>query len=112
MGLSLHLFGDDRLKGLENSLEDLIKHSPPRIAPIANSSDAISSDVLSKFIEDPEKDDNKPFSLGGNVESTDEVTTLLEKITVPPERTNRYRVYEEIYRSVPMIKRIKTHSPL
>ena len=112
MALKLDLFGDRRLKDLENKIDETIKTAPPRLSTIkTDTSDDISSELINQFIIDPGKEKeprNKKNSLGLDLDShgMTEVNSLLEKVSIPSERNNRYRVYEEIYRSVPIIKRM------
>ncbi len=114
MALKLNLFGDNKLKELEDKIDETIKTAPPRLSPIkTDTSDGISSEILNQFLLDPaleqEKEDQKKKKISGlnlGTQSSTEIDNLLEKISVPTERNNRYKVYEEIYRSVPMIKRM------
>lgn len=114
------IYDDDKLKNLEDTIDDLIKNNPSKQYTFVKnaSSDGISSEIINSFIspsyetEDPEVNKIKSMLLGKNSKdsnsdpSMNEVSSLLDKITVPPERTNRYKVYEEIYRSVPLIQRV------
>jgi len=60
-------------------------------------SEQISSEFLSKVFEKEEQS---------------EIENLLSQFSIPTERLQRYSAYEEIYKSVPMIKRIvKVYKP-
>ncbi len=98
----LDVFSDRKLKILDQKIEQTISSSPQKITSISTkTSDSINSDIIDAFIADPEKN-NTQYDQKGK----DEVSMLLDKMVVPKERINRYKVYEEIYKSVPLIPRM------
>lgn len=113
----LNIFNDQKLQDLESSIEDMMKIAPP-VNPVSKTSDSSSSEVISAFITPPSKDEDKPEQpealkrmfgsddSNGQDASHNEIQSLMDKITVPAERTNRYSVYSEVYKSVPLIKKI------
>lgn len=68
----------------------------------ADNKDSSSEDKASEFLNNVYKDDNeKP-----------ELDQLFRQFSIPAERLQRYAAYDEIYRSVQMIKRIiKVYKP-
>jgi hypothetical protein len=81
-------FNDSDLDQIEGFINGVL--STPDI-PIDNDNDQISSDFLNKAFED---DNDK------------ELDQILSQFGIPADRLLRYSAYDEIYRSVSMIKRI------
>jgi len=86
-------FNDSDLDQVENFVNGIL--STPDI-PRENDNERISSDFLNNFFEENE-DNNKNKS---------ELDQVLSQFSVPAERLLRYNAYDEIYRSVAMIRRI------
>lgn len=82
------VFRDNDLVNLDNEINKLISSSPLNTP---YSAEDTTGEFIDSFLQET---------------SEDEVGKMLENVTVPKERTLRYSIYEEIYRSVPLIKRV------
>jgi len=82
-------FGDSDLDNIDARIDNLINNLPEanKSIPVDN----ISGDFINEFIKEA------PQS---------EIEKLLETVSVARERLERYNVYEEAYKYVPIIKRI------
>lgn len=104
----LNIFGDSKLKQLETEMDNIIKNAPQQRIQ-TQTSDTVSSDILDGFLKpaDQEDDNSKSKKMFNQKEGVfSEVSSLLDKLVIQPDRANRYRVYEEMYKSVPMISRM------
>lgn len=82
-------FDDPRLEKVEGFINGILA------APLS-SKDTESETYSSRFIDDVfEKEKDKT-----------DVDALLSQFTIPAERLQRYAAYEEVFKSVPMIKRV------
>jgi len=93
------LFGDKDLDNMLNRVDTLVdtlsKQRQSGIGPEKDISHTALKEVLN-VIEDKTNTNTSE----GNVQS------LLDKLSIAPERLNRYNIYDEIYRAVQIIKRI------
>jgi len=82
-------FGDSDLENIDARIDNLINNLPAanRSVPVDN----ISGDFINEFVKEA------PQS---------EIEKLLETVSVARERLERYNVYDEAYKYVPIIKRI------
>ena len=85
-------FNDSDLDQVENFINGIL--STPDV-PRENDNERISSDFLNNFFEEDENNKNKS-----------ELDQVLSQFSVPAERLLRYNAYDEIYKSVAMIRRI------
>ena len=90
MSLFGSLLGDKDLQNIEGKIDDIFSQIPNLDAGVSSPED-ITGSVLDSVISNSEQD---------------EITRLFESINIPYERIQRYGVYEEINRAVPIIKRI------
>lgn len=93
------LFGDRNLHNMLNRVDDLVTTLGKQKKPDADIKDN-SSVALNQFIESLKEDQKSGESEPGNLQQ------LLQNITIPAQRSNRYRIYDEIYSSVQLIKSI------
>lgn len=89
MGFFGNFFGDSDLENIDTHIDNIINNLP-KIGNISNQ-DAISGDFINEFIQQAPKN---------------EIDRLLESVSVSKERLERYSVYDEAYKYVPIIKRI------
>jgi len=82
-------FGDEELKDIDNRIDALINQFPTLNRQ--ETSDTISSDFVSSFMENAPKE---------------EIDRLLQSVSVSRDRLERYNIYDEAYRYVPIIKRM------
>lgn len=88
-------FGDKELDGMLNRVDTLVdKLNSNKKALSQKTSDP--SEAVREFIGTLEDKDS----------SEDNVQQLLQNLTIPAQRANRYRIYDEIYSSVQIIKSI------
>lgn len=82
-------FGDEGLKDIDSRIDALVNQFPMlnRTQPV----DTISGDFVNSFMENSPKE---------------EVDRLLQSVTVARDRIERYNIYDEAYRYVPVIKRM------
>lgn len=111
--MNFNIYGDSQLEQLTKEIDTLVKTSPIRDSGVDNSESA-SSNLISQFLstEDQLTSEkslkNNPFykySLE-NKSGISEISSLLDKLSIAPEREQRYRVYDELYNSCPMIKKM------
>ena len=91
MGFFSGFFGDSDLENVDARIDNLINVLPGhnKSVPVDN----ISGDFINAFIQEAPKG---------------EIDRLLETVSVSRQRLERYNVYDEAYRYVPVIKRILT----
>lgn len=91
-----HVFNDKELDEISQKIDNLIADIPvgAEASPVEN--------VTGKFIDQVLLDDSKK----GKNPATSQQEELFQSVAVPAERLARYAVYQEINRSVPIIKRI------
>lgn len=90
MALFGTISGDEDLKNIDDRIENLFTDIPKNNLD-TTSADNMTGSVIDSFIGDSD---------------SNEVSQLFENITVPNDRVQRYQVYEEMNRAVPIIKRI------
>ncbi|MFA7202782.1 MAG: hypothetical protein WC188_03625 [Candidatus Caldatribacteriota bacterium] len=82
-------FGDGNLDNIDTNIDNLISSLPKSVK--TNISDNISSDFINEFI---------------NESPQSEIDRLFQSVSISRERLERYNVYDETYKYVPIIKRI------
>lgn len=89
MSFFSNFFGDSDLDNIDARIDNLINNLPEanRSIPIDN----ISGDFINEFVKEAPQG---------------EIEKLLETVSVARERLERYNVYDEAYKYVPIIKRI------
>jgi hypothetical protein len=89
MSFFSNFFGDSDLENIDARIDNLINNLPEanRSIPVDN----ISGDFINEFIKEAPQG---------------EIEKLLETVSVARERLERYNVYDEAYKYVPIIKRI------
>lgn len=99
MSIFSKIFGKSDTSALIDKLDGLIDQ-----LPISNYSTTDSYDNLaSKSIKEVIKYSDDPKE---NEKNQTEIEQIFNGITVPKERINRYNVYDELYKTVSLIKRI------
>jgi hypothetical protein len=89
------VFADKNLSDLEQNIDKILQTIP-----------SINSKTES------EEETGKFLNLFTENTKDDEINKILEEATIPRDRLMRYATYEELYRAVPMIKRIfKVYKP-
>lgn len=91
MGFFSSFFGDSELDNVDARIDNIINNLPEnnRSIPIDN----ISGEFINEFMQEAPKG---------------EIDRLLDSVSVSRERLERYNVYDEAYKYVPIIKRILT----
>jgi len=89
MSFFSNFFGDKDLENIDARIDNLINSMPDSTKSIP--SDNISGEFIDEFIR------NAPQT---------EIENLLQTVSVSRERLERYNVYDETYKYVPIIKRI------
>jgi len=84
-----NIFNDENLNNIDDRIDSIIQALPSLIKPTESSS--ISSNFIDDFISEGPKN---------------EVDKLLQDLTVSKERLDRYEIYDETLKYVPIIKRI------
>jgi len=82
-------FGDSDLENIDARIDNLINNLPGSVKSLPV--DNISGDFIDEFIQ------NAP---------SNEIQRLLDSVSISRERLERYNVYDEAYKYVPIIKRI------
>jgi hypothetical protein len=89
MGFFSNLFKDEELSNIDDKIDNLLVNLPN---PVKSSTvDSISGEFISSFL------DESPIG---------EVNSFLQSVAVSKERLERYAIYDETYKYVPIIKRI------
>lgn len=114
MSTLFDIYNDPQLQALSQQIDNAVKSIP--IKDVGNNTaESASSNLISQFLssEDPLTSEsslkNNPFASiidKNNKNGITEVSTLLDKLSIAPEREQRYKVYDELYNSCPMIKKI------
>ena len=91
MGFFSSFFGDSELSNIDARIDNVIGNLPGINSSVPT--DNISGDFINEFIKEAPKT---------------EIDRLLESVSVSRERLERYNVYDEAYKYVPIIKRILT----
>lgn len=91
MGFFSSFFGDSELENIDARIDNVINNLPGIGSNI--NQDNISGDFINAFVQQAPKS---------------EIDRLLESVSVSRERLERYNVYDEAYKYVPIIKRIMT----
>lgn len=91
MAFFSNFFGDSELDNIDARIDNVINNLPGSTSNITN--DNISGDFINEFMKEAPKT---------------EIDKLLETVSVSRERLERYNVYDEAYKYVPIIKRILT----
>lgn len=84
-------FGDSDLENIDARIDNLINNLPESTKSIPV--DNISGDFINEFIQQESS-------------SSSEIQRLLDSVSVSRERLERYNVYDEAYKYVPIIKRM------
>lgn len=103
MALFSTIFGDQQLQNIDRQIEDIINSIPVKDI-IDNSSERNASEIIHQLLSvedrfsDKESLKKNPFYKGIKDQQgiMSEVGTLLDKLTIQPDRANRYKTYEEI----------------
>lgn len=110
-----NIYGDSQLDQLTKEIDNAVKSVPIKDANGSTTSETSSSNLISQFLssEDSMMSDKSlkknPFYVSGEDDKNNgitEISTLLDKLSIAPERSQRYRVYDELYASCPLIKKI------
>lgn len=91
MGFFSSFYGDNELANIDARIDNVIGNLSGISSTVAT--DNISGDFIDAFIKEAPKT---------------EIDRLLETVSVSRERLERYNVYDEAYKYVPIIKRILT----
>jgi len=83
----MNIFNDKNLDDIDNKINNLTSLLNTQTVSISNTTE-ISSDILSVF-------NNK-----------DDMSSILSNINIPQDRLARYNIYDEMYNSVPLVKRM------
>lgn len=113
MGFLNNIFGDNELVNIDKQIDDILASVPIRDYG-GETSESDASEVIHQLlaVEDrfasPETLKKNPFYKDFTDHSgiMNEVGTLLDKLTLQPDRAARYKTYQEIYASIPMIKKM------
>ena len=114
MGFLNNIFNNDaRLDSIDKEIESIIQSVPVKDIN-TDTTDTNSSEILHQLLSvdddfsNEEKLKKNPFykDFKENNGIVSEVSTLLDKLSIQADRANRYKIYEEIYSSVPIIKRM------
>ena len=111
--MSFNIYGDAQLRKLTDEIDSIVKSVPIRDSGVDNSESA-SSNLISQFLSTKDQLSSdaalkkNPFYryASENKSGISEVSSLLEKLSISPEREQRYRIYDELYNSCPMIKKM------
>ena len=90
MSLFSKISGDDQLQNIDARIDDIFEKIPKNNLEFT-SADDLTGDIVDSVITDTDQN---------------EITQLLDNISIPHERIQRYGVYNELNRAVPIIKRI------
>lgn len=91
------IFGDKPLADTIDSFDELIEKIPPRV-DLPNKSDQVGKLIGDIFSTSKNEDSTSSFS--------DTIEHLFQSVSVNQSRLNRYKTYDEIIRTVPLIKSI------
>lgn len=114
MGLFNLFSTDQQLSDIDKQIEGVISSVPVK-EPGENTSEDSPSELIhqilapeDRFNKDPKKN-TLLGELGGDKKQNGimtDVGTLLDRLTVQADRASRYKTYEEIYSTVPIIKKM------
>ncbi len=90
MSLFSKISGDDQLENIDIRINNIFEKIPKNDLEFT-SADDLTGDIVDSIITDSDQN---------------EITQLLDNISIPHERIQRYGVYNELNRAVPIIKRI------
>ena len=93
------LLGDRDLNNMISRVDDLVDNLGKNKTPDPELKDG-SSNAINEFMAMAKEEDSP---LEGGMSS---IEKMLQNITIPAQRSNRYRIYDEIYSSVQIIKSI------
>lgn len=93
------LFGDDDLSSIDDKIDSLMKSMSSDSENTVNQDDRTGSTIDSML--SVAKGDNSDGQYSQN-----EIDQLFQNVSIPSERQARYALYDDIYRSIPIIKRI------
>jgi hypothetical protein len=116
MGFKNLFSSDQQLSDIDKQIEDVISSVPVR-DPEDNSSEDSPSELIhqllaseDRFIDNKDLKKNPLFGYLGDDKKQNgimsDVGTLLDRLTVQADRASRYKTYEEIYSTVPIIKKM------
>ena len=94
MSLIGRLFKDETLDKLFDKIDTVVDTIPDQIDD--RTAEDLASETVREYIN----------SFTKNKEDQTEIHQIISNLTVPSERLNRYNVYDEIYRSVQLVKKI------
>jgi len=100
------LLGSPDLSNIDNKIDDIIQNlnnpnSKSTSETESKNLDDVTGDFLNLFQKEKDSEDE-------NENSTGQFDQLFQNMNVPAERLQRYNLYDELYQSVPMMKRILT----
>ena len=90
MSIFGNFFGDKTLDNIEQNLNNLFTN-------IQSMNSAPNKKDITKSMEQ---------TMMNMLTQNDDINKILESVTIPPDRTMRYHVYEEIVRTAPFMKRV------
>jgi len=94
MSIFSRLFGDKRLEAIDDQIDQIVSNN---LNNSVSSQEDITASNINNFLSLLSKSD---------ISENKEIDKLFQNVSVPRERLNRYEMYEELYRTVPIIKRI------
>ena len=102
------LLGSPDLSNIDNKIDDIIQNlNNPNSKSTTETESKNLDDVTGDFLNLFQKEKDKEGENGG--EGTNgQFDQLFQNMNVPAERLQRYNLYDELYQSVPMMKRILT----
>lgn len=114
MGLFNLFSTDQQLSDIDKQIEGVISSVPVK-EPGENTSEDSPSELIHQILAPEDRFSNEPKKntilgeLGGDKKQNGimtDVGTLLDRLTVQADRASRYKTYEEIYSTVPIIKKM------
>ena len=113
MSLLSGIFGDPQLDNIDSQIDNII-HTLPLKNERNSESENNVSELIHQFlaIDDKFSSDEKIKknifyqNIKDKSSLTNDINTLLDKLSIEPDRANRYKIYEEIYGTIPMIKKM------
>ena len=94
---------DDEFADLIASLDRVSASISTTVSQSQDSDSGISSIIYNLLDTESFKYDKVKSK---NLQYASEIETLFQSVSIPDERVKRYRIYDEIYETVPLIKRI------
>ena len=113
MSLLSGIFSDPQLDTIDSQIDNIISTLPLKNDRNPESESNVS-ELIHQFLAIDDKFSNeekiKKNIFYQNIKDksslTNDINTLLDKLSIEPDRANRYKIYEEIYGTIPMIKKM------